>query len=95
MFERGWFRIGPSHRAPLDSRQAAKQVRTVENIPDQSEGVIAQHDHGQSRPLHRFQGDAESSLGEQMRATVRGDPVASDNNVPHKAQRYGMTTIPA
>jgi hypothetical protein len=30
-----------------------------------------------------------------MRATVRGDPVASDNNVPHKAQRYGMTTIPA
>jgi hypothetical protein len=54
----------PRHDALPDARQIRKEPRLVEDVAYEGERLIAQQDHGQSRAIHRFQINWESSFAE-------------------------------
>jgi len=83
----------PRYHALPDVRRVPKKIGPVENVPDERESMVAEHDDGKPWTIHRFQRHAEPGLTQQVCATIRGDTVASNQYACQPF--YGVTTIPA
>ena len=100
MFDRDGLRIQPPrYDALANPGQSMGKTGLFENILKESKRLLPQHDHGQPGAIDTLKSNLQTRLAKEMRAAVRCDSVAPNDNV-HLFRvavfdGYGVTTMPA
>jgi hypothetical protein len=70
----------PHHDAAFDTRKTGKEPGRLEDIANQGESGVTQHDGGNARADGSLDSNFETSIAQQMSATAGGYTIAADGN---------------
>jgi hypothetical protein len=84
-------RIAPYDTTPFNTRQTGKKSRLSEDVPNQCDRGIAEHDGGNAGPILPLDGNPKTGVPQKMRTAISRNTTAANSDTPGSGATWIVT----